>query len=142
MGTKPAESSTPSPRAGPAFAPTRWLVILACLVLLAVIIAPNFKRAGGPHDQIAQGNACARNLLQIQGAKESWAIENKVTAGATVEWSNIVSYLRNSEAPIPMIVMTACPSRLVGCVQQPNRVDTPTLLCQPTAIRVFRGPQC
>ena len=49
------------------------LIMLPVIGLLAAIAIPNFVRAR----EAAQRNACMANLRIIDGAKASWALENK-----------------------------------------------------------------
>lgn len=68
------------------------LAVVPAVGLMSAIAIPNFVRAR----TMAQGNACVANLKQIDGAKESWALENKKKTGDTVKMSDLVpSYLRN-----------------------------------------------
>ena len=49
------------------------MIVVAIIGLLAAIAIPNFVKARGT----AQKNACINNLRQIEGAKATWALENK-----------------------------------------------------------------
>ena len=49
------------------------LIVVAIIGLLAAIALPNFIRAR----ESSQKNACIENLTQIDGAKHTWAIEQK-----------------------------------------------------------------
>ena len=49
------------------------MIVVAIIGLLAAIAIPNFVRACTN----SQTNACIANLKQIEGAKASWALENK-----------------------------------------------------------------
>jgi competence protein ComGC len=55
------------------------LVMLPVIGLLAAIAIPNFVKAR----EASQKNACVANLRQIQGAKDTWALENKKTTSET-----------------------------------------------------------
>ena len=55
------------------------MIVVAIIGLLAAIAIPNFVRAR----TTSQMNACINNLRQIDGAKQQWALENKVTGAAT-----------------------------------------------------------
>jgi len=68
------------------------MIVVAIIGLLAAIAIPNFVRARTQ----SQKNACINNLRQIDGATQQWALENKVGASATVAFSNISVYLKNS----------------------------------------------
>src|SRR5881275_270846 len=49
------------------------MIVVAIIGLLAAIAIPNFIKAR----QSSQTNGCISNLRQIEGAKATWAIENK-----------------------------------------------------------------
>lgn len=49
------------------------LVVVAIIGLLAAIALPNFVKAR----TASQTNACIENLTKIDGAKHTWALENK-----------------------------------------------------------------
>ena len=51
------------------------MIVVAIIGLLAAIAIPNFVKAR----QASQKSACAANLKQIDGAKATWALENKKT---------------------------------------------------------------
>lgn len=53
------------------------MIVVAIIGLLAAIAIPSFVRAR----QTSQANACLNNLRQIDGAKDQWAIEEKVATG-------------------------------------------------------------
>ena len=57
------------------------MIVVAIIGLLAAIAIPNFVKAR----QTAQRNACIRNLHEIDGAKEEWALETKKSAGSAVD---------------------------------------------------------
>ena len=59
---------------------------------MAAIAIPNFVRARTQ----SQKNACINNLRQIDGAVQTWALENKAAATATVAFTDISSYLKNA----------------------------------------------
>ncbi len=87
------------------------MIVVAIIGLLAAIAIPNFVKARGT----AQKNACINNLKQLDGAKEQWALENKKSAGSTVDSTGVVSYIKGSAMPI-------CPG---GGSYSLNAVDTP-----------------
>ena len=68
------------------------MIVVAIIGLLAAIAIPNFVRARTQ----SQKNACINNLRQIDGATQQWALEYHAAASATVAFSNISVYLRNS----------------------------------------------
>jgi prepilin-type N-terminal cleavage/methylation domain-containing protein len=49
------------------------MIVVAIIGLLAAIAIPNFVKAR----QSSQKNACIANMKQIDGAKASWALEQK-----------------------------------------------------------------
>jgi len=55
------------------------MIVVAIIGLLAAIAIPNFVKAR----TASQRNACIANMKQIEGAKSTWALENKKT-GADV----------------------------------------------------------
>ena len=67
------------------------MIVVAIIGLLAAIAIPNFVRARTQ----SQKNACINNLRQIDGAVQTWALENKKAADATVTFADIQGYLKN-----------------------------------------------
>ena len=55
------------------FALVEIMIVVAIIGLLAAIAIPNFVKARAA----SQKNACIANLKQIDGAKASWALEQK-----------------------------------------------------------------
>jgi prepilin-type N-terminal cleavage/methylation domain-containing protein len=55
------------------------MIVVAIIGLLAAIAIPNFVKAR----TASQKNACIANLKQIDGAKATWALENRKDATAT-----------------------------------------------------------
>jgi prepilin-type N-terminal cleavage/methylation domain-containing protein len=68
------------------------MIVVAIIGLLAAIAIPNFVRARTQ----SQKNACINNLRQIDGSVQQWALENKKATSATVVYSDIKDYLKNS----------------------------------------------
>jgi prepilin-type N-terminal cleavage/methylation domain-containing protein len=68
------------------------MIVVAIIGLLAAIAIPNFVRARTQ----SQKNACINNLRQVDGAVQQWALETKAAANATVVYSDIKDYLKNS----------------------------------------------
>jgi prepilin-type N-terminal cleavage/methylation domain-containing protein len=66
------------------------MIVVAIIGLLASIAIPNFVKAR----LSAQRTACIRNLREIDGAKESWALENKKSADTPIDESAVNSYLK------------------------------------------------
>ena len=54
------------------------MIVVAIIGLLAAIAIPNFIKAR----EASQKNACIANLKQIDGAKNTWALEQKKTSSA------------------------------------------------------------
>ena len=74
------------------------MIVVAIIGLLAAIAIPNFVRAR----TTAQQNACINNLRQIDGAKQQWALEQKVGASATPVATDIQPYMgRGSGGTLP-----------------------------------------
>ena len=65
---------TKSRKAG--FTLVEIMIVVAIIGLLAAIAIPNFVKARTS----SQKSACIANLKQIDGAKATWALENKKTA--------------------------------------------------------------
>ncbi len=61
------------------------MIVVAIIGLLAAIAIPNFIKAR----QSSQTNACINNLRQIEGAKATWALENKKTGTDTPTAANL-----------------------------------------------------
>ena len=55
------------------------MIVVAIIGLLAAIAIPNFVKAR----TASQKSACIANLKQIDGAKATWALENKKSAADT-----------------------------------------------------------
>jgi prepilin-type N-terminal cleavage/methylation domain-containing protein len=74
------------------------MIVVAIIGLLAAIAIPNFARAR----TTSQQNACINNLRQIDGAKQSWALENTQVLTATPVDSQVQPYLgRGSGGGLP-----------------------------------------
>src|SRR6266446_5681645 len=55
------------------------MIVVAIIALLAAIAIPNFVKAR----TASQTSACIANLKQIDGAKATWALEQKKTSSDT-----------------------------------------------------------
>ena len=82
------------------------MIVVAIIGLLAAIAIPNFVRAR----LTSQQNACINNLRQIDGAKQTWALENNVKPTIVPSGINIQPYMgRGSSGQLPF-----CPSDSTG----------------------------
>jgi prepilin-type N-terminal cleavage/methylation domain-containing protein len=70
------------------------MIVVAIIGLLAAIAIPNFARAR----TTSQTNACINNLRQIDGAKQTWALENTQVLTATPVASQIQPYMGRGTA--------------------------------------------
>jgi prepilin-type N-terminal cleavage/methylation domain-containing protein len=70
------------------------MIVVAIIGLLATIAIPNFVKARLK----AQQSACINNLKQIDGAKQTWALEAKAPPTATPTLANIQPYLGRGTA--------------------------------------------
>jgi prepilin-type N-terminal cleavage/methylation domain-containing protein len=73
------------------------MIVVAIIGLLAAIAIPNFIKAR----QSSQTNACINNLRQIEGAKATWALENKKDGTASPAASDLYGstlYIRDTPA--------------------------------------------
>jgi len=75
------------------------MIVVAIIGLIAAIAIPNFIRAR----QTAQGQACAQNLEQIDGAKQQWGFETNAGDADTPAQADVEPYLSNNTFP-------GCPS--------------------------------
>ena len=62
------------------------MIVVAIIGLLAAIAIPNFVKAR----TTTQKNACINNLRQIDGAKQQWALENKMATTDTPVTTDLV----------------------------------------------------
>ncbi len=73
------------------------MIVVAIIGLLAAIAIPNFVRARAK----AQINTCIANLKQIDGAKESCALETKKKTADPCTMANLVTAYIKSEPMCP-----------------------------------------
>ncbi len=88
--------------------------IMLVIALIAVIIGiaiPAFVKAR----VISRARACQENLTKIDGAKESWALSNNKSDGATVSLDTLVAEKYLKKKPI-------CPT---GSLYIVNPIGTP-----------------
>jgi prepilin-type N-terminal cleavage/methylation domain-containing protein len=78
------------------------MIVVAIIGLLVSIAIPNFVHARSS----AQQNACINNLRQIDGAAQTWALENNKTSADTYAITSIKPYVKlDSAGNLP-----ACPA--------------------------------
>src|ERR1051326_1247672 len=68
-----------------AFTLVEIMIVVAIIALLAAIAIPNFVKARTS----SQKTACIANLKQIDGAKATWAMENKKSSTSTMATSDL-----------------------------------------------------
>jgi len=74
------------------------MIVVAIIGLLAAIAIPNFVHARTQSQQ----NACINNLRQIDGAKQNYALDNKVDPSSTPAETLIQAYLgRGNNGGLP-----------------------------------------
>ena len=84
-------------RARSGFTLVEIMIVVAIIGLLAAVAIPNFVKAR----TTAQRNACIRNLQQIDGAKERWALENRMGGTEAVVDSEINEYIKGGAPECP-----------------------------------------
>lgn len=73
------------------------MIVVAIIGLLAAIAIPNFVNAR----TTSQQDACINNLRQIDGAKQTWALEHYVTQTVTPADSDLQPYLGINTGTLP-----------------------------------------
>ena len=68
------------------------MIVVAIIALLAAIAVPNFLRAR----KRSQATRILEDLRLIDSAQDQYAIETNKPAGATVQWTDIQSYLKTN----------------------------------------------
>jgi prepilin-type N-terminal cleavage/methylation domain-containing protein len=100
------------------------MIVVAIIGLLAAIAIPNFVKAR----TASQASACIANMKQIEGAKATWALEQKKTDTAvpgSTDLFGATAYIRT--APLcpagtadytltAVSVPTTCPNSIAGHV--------------------------
>jgi type II secretion system protein G len=71
------------------------MIVVAIIGLLAAIAIPNFVNARNK----AQASACVRNMQQIAGAIDLFALENNKADGDPVTANDVKTYIKGSEVP-------------------------------------------
>lgn len=80
------------------FTLVEMMIVVAIIGLLASIAVPNYVKARNTSQQ----NACVNNLRQIDGAAQTWALENKKTSADTYTLDSIKDYIKlDSQGNIP-----------------------------------------
>jgi type II secretory pathway pseudopilin PulG len=75
------------------------IFLVVAIGLLAALAIPNLVHARGLNQQ----NSCINNLRSIDNAKQSWAIDNRMTPDANPVLADIsiyLSYGKNASLPI------------------------------------------
>jgi len=105
------------------------MIVVAIIGLLISIALPNFVHAR----TAAQQNACINNLRQIDGAAQTWALENNKNSNDPYTLSTIRPYLKvDSNGNIP-----SCPAG--GLYNQGTTVVSSAPTCTFSTIgHVFR----
>jgi prepilin-type N-terminal cleavage/methylation domain-containing protein len=103
------------------------MIVVAIIGLLATIAIPNFVRARLK----AQQSACINNLKQIDGAKQTWALENRANQTSVPTLANVQPYLgRGTSGTAP--TCPADPANSFATSYNLNDLSTsPTCLIAP-----------
>ena len=85
------------------------MIVVAIIGLLAAIAIPNFVKAR----ETARKNTCINNLRLIDGAKQTWALEQNVSTGATPLGGSIAPYLGRggNNATTLSLAGVSCPDK-------------------------------
>lgn len=73
------------------------MIVIAIIGLLAAVAIPSFVKAR----QTTQRTACIKNLKQIDGAKQQWAIETQKSAGAATVDAEVNLYIKGGAPTCP-----------------------------------------
>lgn len=78
-----------------AFTLVEIMIVVLIIGILLAIAVPNFVRAR----ETSRARTCVGNLKQTDSAKEQYAMEARLAAGATVTWANLVpDYVKRQPA--------------------------------------------
>jgi len=107
------------------------MIVVAIIGLLASVAIPNFVRARSSSQQ----NACIDNLRQIDGAAQTWALENNRDSGDQYTLTAIKPYIKlDSNGNLP-----SCPGGGLYNVNQGSvYVSNPPTCTLSTIGHVFR----
>ena len=73
------------------------MIVIAIIGLLAAIAIPNMVKSR----TTAQKRACIKNLQMIDGAKETWALENRHGSSGPVVQREVDGYIKGGEPICP-----------------------------------------
>ena len=104
------------------------MIVVAIIGLLATIAIPNFVRARLK----AQQAACINNLRQIDGAKQTWALENKASQSTIPTIQNIQPYLGRGTAGTAPTCPADSQSTFATSYNLNDLQTAPTCLINPT----------
>ena len=95
------------------------MIVVAIIGLLAAIAVPNFVKARNT----AQATGCINNLRQIDGAKQTWALEKGMGPDATPTEEDLGNYIKkDSKNKIP-----GCPAQGVYTIGSVGTLPTCSL---------------
>jgi type II secretory pathway pseudopilin PulG len=99
------------------------MIVVAIIGLLAAIAIPNFVQAR----KTSQTNACINNLRQIDGAKQTWALESGQLPTATPTAAQLQVFLgRGTAGSLTNVACPLTPTQPLGVGSYTiNNVGTP-----------------
>jgi prepilin-type N-terminal cleavage/methylation domain-containing protein len=98
------------------------MIVVAIIGLLAAIAVPNFIHAR----EVTKQNACINNLRQIDGAAQTWALENRKAPTDPYQLSDIQGYVKlDSTGNLP-----GCPA---GGIYTPGATVSNSPTCSVTS---------
>jgi prepilin-type N-terminal cleavage/methylation domain-containing protein len=80
-----------------AFTLIEIMIVIAIIGLLAAVAIPSFVKAR----LTTEKNACIKNLQEIEGAKQQWALENHLSGGAATVVSEVNIYIKGGAPACP-----------------------------------------
>jgi hypothetical protein len=98
---------------------------IGCAAALLVAAAPSLLRARS----VSECNACLNYLMQIDGAKQIWEVDNHKTTNDVPTWADLVVADHNYLKKIP-----SCPGGgiyTIGRLDEKPRCSIPTHKLQP-----------